>query len=44
MTELSNRKHSLVTRIAQALHSLDPETGAAVPPMQPTGASAREAN
>ena len=36
MQKTSNRKLSLSTRVAQALHFLDDETGAPLPPMPAT--------
>lgn len=44
MTDHSNRKHSLVTRVAQALHVIEPETGAVVPSIQPAATYARDDN
>jgi len=41
MSDLSNRKLSLSTRVAQALRFLDTETGAVIPPIQPTSTYAR---
>jgi cystathionine gamma-synthase len=43
MSDLSNRKLSLTTRVAQALHFLDADTGAVIPPIQPTSTYARDA-
>lgn len=40
----SNNPLSPATRIAQALRFLDPETGAIVPPIQPTATYARDEN
>jgi len=40
----TNRKLSAATKIAQALHYLDPETGAIVPPIQTTATYARDEN
>lgn len=42
MTEHSNRKISLQTQIAQALHFVEGETGAVVPSIQPTSTYARD--
>lgn len=42
MTETSNRKTALTTRIAQALHFVEAETGAVVPAIQPTSTYARD--
>ena len=42
MAPPSNQRPSLATRIAQALHYLDPDTGALVPPMQPVATYARD--
>jgi cystathionine gamma-synthase len=44
MTEPSNQKLSLATRLAQALRFIDAETGAVVPPIQPTSTYARDEN
>lgn len=44
MSDLSNRKLALSTRVAQALRFLDQETGAVVPPIQPTSTYARDAD
>ena len=44
MTEDTNRKISLQTRIAQALHFVEEETGAVVPSIQPTSTYARAAD
>lgn len=44
MTDQSNRQYSLATRIAQALHFLEPETGAVVPPIQHAATYARDEN
>ncbi len=44
MTKLSNRRPSMVTLISQALHSLEPETGAVVPSIQPAATYARDEN
>jgi cystathionine gamma-synthase len=40
----NNRKQALATQIAQALHYVDQETGAVVPPIQPTATYARDAD
>ncbi len=42
MTASRNQKTTLATRIAQALHYVDPDTGALVPPMQPVATYARD--
>ncbi len=44
MSEKSNRQPSLVTLISQALHSLEAETGAVVPSIQPAATYARDEN
>ena len=44
MTDQSNRKQSIVTRVAQALHFVEPETGAVVPSVQPAATYARDEN
>lgn len=44
MTDFRNRKQSLATRVAQALHSIDEATGAVVPPIQPVATYARDEN
>ena len=44
MAEKSNRKPSPSTRLAQALRFLDAETGAIVPPIQPSATYARDEN
>lgn len=44
MTDPSNRKPSLATRIAQALHFVEEETGAVVPSIQPAATYARDEN
>lgn len=44
MSTMSNRRPSLTTLISQALHSLDPETGAVVPSIQPAATYARDEN
>lgn len=44
MTKMSNRRPSMVTLISQALHSLEPETGAVVPAIQPAATYARDEN
>lgn len=44
MAENSNRTPSLQTRIAQALHFIEEETGAVVPAIQPTSTYARDAD
>jgi len=40
----TNKHLSAATRIAQALRYLDPETGAIIPPIQPTATYARDEN
>ncbi|MFN3225925.1 MAG: trans-sulfuration enzyme family protein [Hyphomicrobiales bacterium] len=42
MTDPSNRKPSLATRVAQALHFVEDETGAVVPGIQPAATYARD--
>ncbi len=44
MPDHSNRKTSIRTRIAQALHFIESETGAVVPAIQPTSTYARDEN
>lgn len=44
MSDHSNRKPSLPTRVAQALRFLDEDTGALVPPIQPSATYARDEN
>lgn len=44
MTDRSNRKPSLQTRIAQALHFVEEDTGAVVPSIQPAATYARDEN
>ena len=44
MTDQSNRKHSLTTRVAQALHFVEEDTGAVIPAIQPAATYARDAN
>jgi len=44
MTDQSNRKQSITTRVAQALHFVEPETGAVVPSIQPAATYARDEN
>ncbi len=44
MNDRKNRELSMSTRIAQALRYLDPDTGAVIPPIQPTATYARDAN
>lgn len=44
MSTMSNRRPSLTTLISQALHSLEPETGAVVPSIQPAATYARDEN
>jgi len=40
----TNKQLSAATRIAQALRYMDPETGAIIPPIQPTATYARDEN
>lgn len=44
MTDKSNRTPSLVTRVTQALHFVEAETGAVIPSIQPTATYARDEN
>lgn len=44
MTDQSNRKPSIVTRVTQALHFVEEETGAVVPSIQPAATYARDEN
>jgi len=44
MADHSNRKPSLTTRVAQALHFTDPANGAVTPPIQPAATYARDAD
>ena len=44
MTDGSNRKPSIVTRVAQALHFVEEETGAVIPSIQPAATYARDEN
>lgn len=44
MTDQSNRRQSIVTRIAQALHFVEADTGAVVPSIQPAATYARDEN
>ena len=44
MTNNSNRTPSLVTRVAQALHFVEAETGAVIPSIQPAATYARDEN
>ncbi|EPX76911.1 trans-sulfuration enzyme family protein [Litoreibacter arenae] len=44
MTDKSNRTPSLATRVAQALHFVEAETGAVTPSIQPTATYARDEN
>ena len=44
MTDGSNRKPSMVTRVAQALHFVEDETGAVIPSIQPAATYARDEN
>ena len=43
MTDASNSRPALATRLAQALRYLDPDTGAVIPPIQPVATYARDA-
>lgn len=42
MSDKSNRKTSITTRVAQALHFIESETGAVVPAIQPAATYARD--
>lgn len=44
MTDQPNRKHALTTRIAQALHFVEEDTGAVIPSIQPAATYARDEN
>lgn len=44
MSRKSNRTQSIVTRVSQALHFEEAETGAVVPSIQPTSTYTRDAN
>ena len=44
MTDNSNRKPSITTRVAQALRFIEAETGAVVPSIQPAATYARDEN
>ncbi|MDG2404576.1 MAG: PLP-dependent transferase, partial [Paracoccaceae bacterium] len=44
MTKQRNRKFSLTTRVAQALHFVEEDTGAVIPAIQPTATYARDEN
>ncbi|SFR65547.1 trans-sulfuration enzyme family protein [Litoreibacter janthinus] len=44
MTDKSNRTPSLVTRVTQALHFVEAETGAVIPSIQPAATYARDEN
>lgn len=44
VTDKSNRKPSLVTRVTQALHFVEEDTGAVVPSIQPAATYARDEN
>ena len=44
MSDQSNRKQSIVTRVAQALHFVEADTGAVVPSIQPAATYARDEN
>jgi len=44
MASKSNRTHSIVTRVSQALHFEETETGAVVPSIQPTSTYTRDEN
>lgn len=42
MTSKSNRQAAITTRVVQALHFVEPDTGAVVPAIQPTSTYARD--
>ncbi len=44
MVDQRNRKQSIVTRVAQALHFVEAETGAVIPSIQPSATYARDNN
>lgn len=44
MNDKSNRRQSITTRVAQALHFVEAETGAVVPSIQPAATYARDEN
>jgi len=44
MTDHKNRKHALTTRVAQALHFVEEDTGAVIPAIQPAATYARDEN
>ena len=44
MTNQRNRRFSLTTRIAQALHFVEEDTGAVIPAIQPSATYARDEN
>ena len=44
MFDQRNRKQSIVTRVAQALHFVEAETGAVTPSIQPSATYARDDN
>lgn len=44
MTDQKNRKHALSTRLAQALHFVEEDTGAVIPAIQPAATYARDEN
>lgn len=44
MTDHKNRKHAPATRIAQALHFVEEDTGAVIPAIQPAATYARDEN
>lgn len=44
MTDTPNRKHAPTTRIAQALHFVEEDTGAVIPAIQPAATYARDEN
>ncbi len=44
MFDQRNRKQSIVTRVAQALHFVEAETGAVIPSIQPSATYARDDN
>jgi cystathionine gamma-synthase len=44
MTDQKNRNQSIVTRVVQALHFVESETGAVIPSIQPSATYARDEN
>ncbi|MDC3348110.1 PLP-dependent aspartate aminotransferase family protein [Paracoccaceae bacterium] len=44
MTDHKNRKHALTTRVVQALHFVEEDTGAVIPAIQPAATYARDEN